>query len=234
MATRPIGSGRGAAKDRALEYVKTSVLTGAFRGGELISEGEVASALGMSRTPVREAFLRLEAEGLLRLYPQRGALVVPVSPEEVRAVIEARLVLEQFAAKKVVRRSPAARAAAFERMSRELERQREAGSAADLQEFLNSDRTFHSVMVDDAENSIIAGFYASLRDRQMRMIGQSAIAYPERIPTIVDEHREIAEAVRDGDLERALSAVQIHLASTARALGIAVDATAPFSPEVAH
>src|SRR3954471_6987080 len=103
------GGGRVAARDRALDYVKTRVLSGAFPGGELISEGEIADALGMSRTPVREAFLRLEADGLLRLYPQRGALVVQVSPEEVRAVMEARLVLEQFAAGKVVRLGAAAR-----------------------------------------------------------------------------------------------------------------------------
>ena len=102
MATK--SAGRPAAKDRALDYVKNQVLTGAFPGGELISEGEVAAALGMSRTPVREAFLRLEAEGLLRLYPQRGALVVPVSSEESRSVIEARLLLEQFAAGKVIGR----------------------------------------------------------------------------------------------------------------------------------
>ena len=87
LATKAPGQGRGAAKDRSFDYVKTQVLTGAFPGGELISEGDVASALRMSRTPVREAFLRLEAEGLLRLYPQRGALVVSVSPGEVRAVI---------------------------------------------------------------------------------------------------------------------------------------------------
>ena len=67
MAMKPGGQARGTAKDRALDYVKTQVLTGAFPGGELISEGDVADALGMSRTPVREAFLRLEAEGLLRL-----------------------------------------------------------------------------------------------------------------------------------------------------------------------
>jgi hypothetical protein len=53
---------QGRGKDRALAYVKNRVLTGAFPGGELISEGEIAAALGMSRTPVREAFLRLEAE----------------------------------------------------------------------------------------------------------------------------------------------------------------------------
>ena len=142
MATKPTG-GRVAAKDRAHEYVKRQVLTGAFPGGELISEGEVAAALGMSRTPVREAFLRLEGEGLLRLYPQRGALVVPVSSEEARAVIEARLVLEQFAAAKVIARGPAACAAVFERLSAELQRQRDAAAKADWQEFSEADRAFH-------------------------------------------------------------------------------------------
>src|SRR6202008_3815451 len=136
-ATKP--TGRVAAKDRALDYVKSQVLTGAFPGGELISEGEVASALGMSRTPVREAFLRLEAEGLLRLYPQRGALVVPVSSEEGRAVIEARLVLEQFAAGKVIGRGPAAWASVSERLSVQLERQRDAAAKSDWEEFSDAD-----------------------------------------------------------------------------------------------
>src|ERR1700735_490865 len=136
------GGGRGAAKDRALDYVKNQILTGAFPGGELISEGEVAAALGMSRTPVREAFLRLEAEGLLRLYPQRGALVVPVSSEEAHAVIEARRVLEQFAVGKVIGRGPAAHAAVFERLSGELQRQRDAAANADWEAFSDADRAF--------------------------------------------------------------------------------------------
>src|ERR1700744_6260369 len=141
-------SGRPAAKDRALDFVKRQVLTGAFPGGELISEGEVASALGMSRTPVREAFLRLEAEGLLRLYPQRGALVVPVSSDEARAVIEARLLLEQFAAGKVVGRGSAVCAAVFERLAAELQRQREAAAKSDWQEFLDADRAFHLITLE--------------------------------------------------------------------------------------
>jgi DNA-binding GntR family transcriptional regulator len=229
VAPKATPADRSAAKDRALDYVKTRILAGAFPGGELISEGEVATALGMSRTPVREAFLRLEAEGLLRLYPKRGALVVPVSPQEVRAVMEARLVLEHFAARKVIRRGAAARAAVYERLSAELERQREAGT--DLHEFLDSDRAFHGITIEDAENSILAGFYASLRERQMRMIGESAIRDPQRMTTILDEHRGIAEALRDGDLQRALQAVNIHLTHTAHALGLAVDPTSPFSDD---
>ena len=213
----------GTAKDRALDYVKAQVLTGAFPGGELISEGDVAAALGMSRTPVREAFLRLEADGLLRLYPQRGALVVPVSPAEVRAVIEARLVLEQFAAGKVVGRGPAACAAVFERLAGELRRQRDAAAADDWREFLDADRAFHAITLDESGNTILSGFYSTLRDRQMRMIGESVIRDAQRMTTIMDEHRVIAEALRDGDLNRARDAVQTHLASTVRALGLSVD-----------
>jgi DNA-binding GntR family transcriptional regulator len=215
----------GTAKDRALEYVKTQVLTGAFPGGELISEGDIATALGMSRTPVREAFLRMEAEGLLRLYPQRGALVVPVSPDEVRSVIEARLVLEQHAARKVVGRGPAACAAVFERLSAELQRQREAAAAGDWREFVDSDRTFHAITLDESGNAILCGFYSTLRDRQMRMIGESTLREQDRVTTILNEHLAIGEALRDGDLDRALRAVQTHLASTVRAIGLAVDSS---------
>jgi DNA-binding GntR family transcriptional regulator len=211
------------AKDRALDYVKTQVLTGAFPGGELISEGDVAAALGMSRTPVREAFLRLEAEGLLRLYPQRGALIVPVSPGEVSAVIEARSVLEQFAAGKVVGRGPAACAAAFERLSGELRRQGDAAAASDWREFLEADRAFHAVTLEESGNAILSGFYSSLRDRQMRMIGESAMRDPDRLTTIMDQHRAIAEALRDGDLPLAREAVRNHLVSTVRAMGLFTD-----------
>jgi DNA-binding GntR family transcriptional regulator len=213
----------GTAKDRALEYVKAQVLTGAFPGGELISEGDVAAALGMSRTPVREAFLRLEAEGLLRLYPQRGALVVPVSPEEARAVIEARRVLEEFAATKVVGRGPGACAAVFERLTGELRRQGDAAASIDWREFLDADRAFHLVTLEESGNGILTGFYSSLRDRQMRMIRESARSDPNRMTTIMDEHRGIAEALRDGDLERTLRAIRTHLASTVRAIGIAAE-----------
>lgn len=231
MAAKVTGPPRGTAKDRALHYVKTQVLTGALAGGELISEGDVATALGMSRTPVREAFLRLEAEGLLRLYPQRGALVVPVSPEEVRAVIEARLVLEQFAAQQVVRRGPVGCSAVFERLSGALRRQRDAAETSDWQEFLDADREFHSITLEESGNAILSDFYSSLRDRQMRMIRESAMGDPHRMATIMDEHHKIAEALRDGDLQRSLAAVRTHLASTVRALGLAIDPLSPISDD---
>ncbi|MBX9979483.1 MAG: GntR family transcriptional regulator [Mycobacterium gordonae] len=219
--TSEAANGRAAAKDRALDYVKAKVLTGEFPGGELISEGEVATALGMSRTPVREAFLQLEAAGLLRLYPKRGALVVPVSPDEVRAVLEARMVLEEFAVRAVIQRGPDACAAVYERLSAQVQRQREAAAASRLHGFLDSDRAFHNVTLEAAGNAILAGFYSSLRDRQMRMIGESA-RNPQRLATIIEEHERIARALRDTDADAARAAVRAHLAGTMRALGLAV------------
>ncbi|WP_310784602.1 GntR family transcriptional regulator [Mycobacterium sp. Z3061] len=218
--TLEVTSGPGAAKDRALDYVKAKVLTGEFPGGELISEGEVASALGMSRTPVREAFLQLEAAGLLRLYPKRGALVVPVSPGEVRAVLQARLVLEEFAVRAVIERGPEACAAVYERLSAQVQRQRKAAAASGLHEFLESDRAFHNATLEAAGNDILAGFYSTLRDRQMRMIGESA-RNPQRLATIIEQHEGIARALRDGDGDAARAAVRAHLAGTMRALGLA-------------
>ncbi|GGJ63998.1 GntR family transcriptional regulator [Streptomyces brasiliensis] len=214
-------SPRQAAKDRAYEHVKRQVLRGAYEGGDLISEGDVSRELQMSRTPVREAFLRLETEGLLRLYPQRGALVVPVSPGEVQAVLEARAVLEQFAVEKLTGGTARAREALNGELAGHLERQRELLGTADLSAFLEEDRLFHTSLLTATGNPLLWQFYGSLRDRQVRMIADSVVADPGRSETILAEHAEIADAVRAGDADRAKAAVRAHLASTRAALGLA-------------
>src|ERR671922_479283 len=90
------------ATERAYGHTKARVLDGTYPGGALITEGEVSEAVGVSRTPVREAFLRLQAEGFLRLYPKKGALIVPVSAREIDDVMETRGMIERFAVEKVI------------------------------------------------------------------------------------------------------------------------------------
>jgi DNA-binding GntR family transcriptional regulator len=131
--------------------------------------------------------------------------------------------LEQFAAAKLVARGPAARTAVFERMSTEMQRQRDAAAASNWHDFVEADRAFHEVTLEESGNVILSDFYSSLRDRQMRMIGESLIHDRQRMANILDEHRGIAEALRDGDLPRTLEAVQTHLAGTLRSLGLAVE-----------
>ena len=71
----------------------------------MLSEGEVATAVGVSRTPVREAFLQLASEHMLELYPKRGALVVSISMNDLREVLTARRVIEPWAATQVALRA---------------------------------------------------------------------------------------------------------------------------------
>jgi DNA-binding GntR family transcriptional regulator len=200
------------AKDRAYEFTKGRVLDSTFAGGDLITEGEVADALGMSRTPVREAFLRLEGEGLLRLYPKRGALVVPVSIGEIEAVSETRMLVERFALDKVL--SIGAAPAIADALEIAIAAQEEYAASGDADGFVAVDREFHTTFVTAAGNPIITGLYDSLRDRQQRMIITSLLRDTKRIESILVEHRQITGAIRAGDLARADAVLVAHLRGT--------------------
>jgi len=198
------------AKDRAYAFTKQRVLDATYAGGELLTEGEVAEALGMSRTPVREAFLRLEGEGLLRLYPKRGALVVPVSAQEVEAVMETRALVERFAVAKAIERSADVTGA----MREAIARQEEHAAAGDLDGFVAADRAFHTALVEGAGNDILMSFYDSLRDRQQRMGIAALRREPRRLGQILDEHRGLTEAIEAGDVEATLALLEEHLHGT--------------------
>jgi DNA-binding GntR family transcriptional regulator len=198
------------AKDRAYAFTKERVLDSTFAGGDLLTEGEVATALGLSRTPVREAFLQLESEGLLRLYPKRGALVVPVSSQEVESVMETRVLVEQFALAKTIARGNDVTGA----LEAAIERQVEHAARGDSEAFVEADREFHTVFVNAAGNPIVATLYDSLRDRQRRM-GVAALTRDERrVSSILAEHRALVAAVRARDPGRARMVLADHLQGT--------------------
>lgn len=203
-----------AAADTAYEWAKDRILDGRLAGGELISEGEVAAGVGLSRTPVREAFVRLESEGLLRLYPKRGALVVPVSLSEVEHVLETREVVEQHAVARVIAAGAelAAPAAAL------VAEQERLASAGDALGFVEADRRFHRLYVEAAGNPILLALHDSLRDRQSRM-GLAALGRDAaRTQQILAEHRALAAAVDARDAGAARSMVTEHLQGTRRLL----------------
>ena len=102
IVATPVAVKSPPAAERVYLHVKAGVLDRSYEGGTLLTEGDLAEAVGVSRTPVREALLRLEAEGLLKLYPKKGALVLPVSAQEIADVVETRLLVEQHAVAKVV------------------------------------------------------------------------------------------------------------------------------------
>ncbi len=209
--------------DAAYEFTKERILDNRFGGGELLSEGEVAAELGMSRTPVREAFLRLQSDGLLRLYPKRGALVVPVSTLEVENVMETRLLVERFAVERVI----ALDLDLDEALEAVIARQEELAAEERSQEFVAADRELHRLVVEAAGNDILLGLHDSLRDRQQRMGVVALTRQENRMRAIVAEHREIASAIGARDATLALSLVDAHLHGTLTLLRARGRVTAP-------
>ena len=206
---------RGAAKERAYVYTKRRVLDSTFEGGYILSEGEVADALKLSRTPVREAFLQLESEGFLRLYPKRGALVVPVSTAEVLGVIEARSLVEQFAVAKVIENG----IDVAEELAASIAGQEALAASRDAEGFVEADRTFHRIIVVATSNPVLLAFYDSLRDRQRRMIALSLSRDPHRTRDVIAQHSELARAIAARDGVAARDVLELHLSRHVREAG---------------
>ncbi|MEU6309619.1 GntR family transcriptional regulator [Streptomyces sp. NPDC047014] len=195
------------AADRVYRHVKDGVLDRRYEGGTLLTEGELAEAVGVSRTPVREALLRLETEGLLKLYPKKGALVLPVSAQEIDDVLETRLLVEEFTVRRAVPTPPGL----LDRLTALLDEQRRHADAGDLAAMMAADRGFHAEIVRHAGNQILCRLYDQLRDRQLRMGVALLHAHPDRLERTLVEHAEILAALRAGDVETAAAAVRGHI-----------------------
>ena len=202
------------AAERVYAYVKAAILDRAYPGGELLTEGELATAVGVSRTPVREALLRLEESGLVKLYPKRGALVLPVLPQEIEDVLEARELLETHAAAKVWPR----RKQLIERLTQRVDEMRAHRKAGDAKSFLEADRAFHEAIVGAAGNEILAKLYNSLRDRQVRMGVPGIEVQPARMDKSIIAHQEMIDALGGNSVKRFRELVIAHIAEAANDL----------------
>jgi DNA-binding GntR family transcriptional regulator len=199
------------ATTRVYQHLKRAILEQLHPGGTLLTEAEIAEAVGVSRTPVREALLRLEAEGLVALYPKRGALVLPVSAREIDEVIEARSLVEGHAASRAWPR----RAELAVTLEPLLEAMRDARSAGDAAAFMEADRDFHAAVVEIAGNQILADLYHRLRDRQMRMGVASMRISPDRMDRALADHEAMRGALCADAPERFAELVHEHVATAA-------------------
>jgi len=199
----------GSAAARVYVHVKERLLDGTFPGGALLSENELSQQLGLSRTPVRQAFVQLEAEGLLELYPKRGALVVPVAASEIEDVFEARLLVEEHCARRAAN-AGARLVADLEPLIAEQE-QAVAQGAPGMAAFARADRHFHRAIVHAAGNAILTRLYDALRDRQQRIATVSLARNPGDAQRFVTQHRGIVEALGRGDAAAAADLVAAHL-----------------------
>lgn len=208
-------AGKPAAKELVYEFVKRQILSLELAPGAFVTEPEIAAQLGVSRTPVREAFLRLEAERLLTLVPHRGAQVTPISAHEMSDVMEVRLVVELWCAQAVL---DGRHGGVAERLSKALDDQRGLVDSTDFARFIELDREFHRHLVVAAGNEVMLELYDSLRDRQQRMGVAAVFQNPGRSTAVITEHAKIAVAIASGDRDAVERAVREHLDITLEAL----------------
>ncbi len=196
------------AAERARSAIRASILDGTHRPGTMLSENELAAELSMSRTPVRAALTRLQDEGLIAIYPKRGALVRSLSDREIADLADARLVLESAG---VQRASTAARRALADRLEPGLVEQRAALIARDLDGFVTSTIAFHRSFVEAGGNLALTEIGDRLTDRQRLLLSAQRDSLFERADQIFDEHRALVERLRADDPDGFAEALRGHL-----------------------
>jgi DNA-binding GntR family transcriptional regulator len=207
-------AGESPAAERVYRQTKELILSGEIEGGTLLSEADVARRLAVSRTPAREAFVRLEAEGLLSLLPRRGAVVTPLSPTEAVDVLEIRHALESGAVTRLARISPAERDERLRGAAAAIEAQTRALETGEIPAFIAADEHFHFQLVNAARNQLATSFYATLGDRQRRMTALAISVNGERLAHFVPEHRRLLLLAGEGEVAGFSSQLWDHLRST--------------------
>jgi GntR family transcriptional regulator, rspAB operon transcriptional repressor len=196
---------------RALRH---AIVTMRIRPGEMLSEQDLAGQLGVSRQPVREAFIKLGEAGLVRILPQRGTLVVKISRN---AVEDARFIREAVECAVAREAARLARPAQITAMRDCLVQQRRAARARDAEAFFTLDEEFHRLLAEAAERP---SAWRVVEDVKAQMDRVRFLNMSESIPmrTVIAQHDAIAEAIKAGDPDAAEAAMRAHLTEILRSL----------------
>jgi DNA-binding GntR family transcriptional regulator len=183
------------------------IALGDYAPGSALNEKELAAQLGVSRTPVREALLRLRLEGLVRVVPRGGIFVAETSIRQIREITEVRLVLEECSGRFAVARRSPEWLAEFQAW---LDVCSEEWPDLSGRERMRRDMAFHGFLDRAAANEPLAKQLTLLRNQAVLFWGQSAADQYELEP-IIDEYREVVAAIAMGDAGRCVRAMQQHV-----------------------
>ncbi|MHA7142513.1 GntR family transcriptional regulator [Arthrobacter sp. CAL618] len=201
---------------RAVESVREAIHNGTLQPGELYSVYKIAEDLGVSRSPVREAMLRLEETGLVRFERNKGFRVVFPGPQELAEMIAVRIALEVPAARRAAARYSAG-AEGDVRLQQEWRAMRAAAEVNDEPLFIYHDQRLHGIILELAGSAYVHRIVENLRDAT-RLVGASTIRGSRNLQRVYAEHTPIVEAILAGNVEDAGEAMDFHLRETGRIL----------------
>lgn len=181
---------------------------GAFKPGDRLRETDVAARLSLSRTPVREALRRLEADGIVEHRPRLGAVIRQLSHTELVELYEMRSVLERTAAEMAAKHAAPAEVHTLEDLNRAISDSSPAEAAA-----LNQD--FHRTIYLATRNRFLREAARALNNALM-LLGPTTLDDPERIKVVTAQHQDIIDAIAKGDAAAAGAAAAHHLETSLR------------------
>ncbi len=194
-------------RDVVFQTLRQAILKGELEPGERLMEIQLAERLGVSRTPIREAIRKLELEGLVIMIPRKGAEVASITEKNVRDVLEVRKALEELAVTLACQRMNKEQFEQFDVHNHIFE---EALKSGDLTEIARQDIDFHEIIYLATGNERLQQMLNNLRE-QMYRYRLEYIKDEQQRSKLVQEHQEIAEAIQTRNIERAKSAIRLHI-----------------------
>jgi DNA-binding GntR family transcriptional regulator len=193
--------------DSAYGQIRRRILDNLWLPGHRALEHEVAAELGMSRTPVREAMMRLQNEGLVEVIPRHGMRVLPVSATDMQEIYQILTALECMAAELLAARKPDAKELAP--LINDTKAMDKALEADDLDAWADADERFHQHLVDLAGNRQLRATVLNYWDRAHRARMFSLRLRPKPVNSTKD-HMQMVERLRAGDAEGAARVTRAH------------------------
>lgn len=197
-----LASGYRSIGDMVYEVLREAILSGAFSPGERLRQEALATAIGVSRLPVRAALLRLDAEGLVEFHPRRGAVVQTLTHDEITEIYELRDLLETYALRKSMQRMTPERIARLRELAEQLDAEAEGDPFVDMRV------RFYRELYDAEGAPRLTELIEGLRSSVGRyLLGWRVSASG----TNHGHHTQLVEHVAKGDVERAERWLRKHL-----------------------
>ncbi|MBI5109891.1 MAG: GntR family transcriptional regulator [Rhodocyclales bacterium] len=200
--------------EQVAERLRTRIFAHELQPGAWIDEQALAVEYGISRTPLREALKVLASEGLVVLKPRRGCYVTELSEQDIDEVFPVMALLEGRVAEEAARRITSADFARLEAIHADLEKHAAANNA---DRFFEANQRFHTALQDIAGNRYLAQLIDDAR-KVIKLTRRDSLRLEGRLKQSLAEHREILDALRDKDAERARQHMHDHLMSGRNAL----------------
>jgi DNA-binding GntR family transcriptional regulator len=195
--------------DDAYTAMKQAIRDSSFAPGYQASEQEIALRLGMSRTPVHEAAIRLQEDGLVRVLPRRGILICALAPDDMREIYDVIVAIEGRAAELIAARPEDLRRAVADDLAVQTDAMDAAWTEQDLRSWGEADEHFHRALVEGAGNGRMIRIIQTITDQSHRA-RMFTLKLRRELGASVEEHRRIIACIRVGDAAGAMESARTH------------------------